>query len=133
MAVYLVLSFGFNGAPGEWMAWAAATLQYLQSHRPARGARDGPFRFQGEILMDGAVLIEPLLGLRPWAAADVYEKGTKGLLGGGAINAAKNELEGAFATRQTCWGLEIDTAARAVRIPERRILKGMYLLAPGHL
>eukprot|EP00974_Lingulodinium_polyedra_P022393 2160494-Lingulodinium_polyedra.AAC.1 len=59
----------------------------------------------------------------------VYESGARRLLGQAAINQEKDAVEGRFARRQTCWGLEIDTQAGAVRIPERRIAKAMYLLA----
>eukprot|EP00972_Heterocapsa_arctica_P079821 11760866-Heterocapsa_arctica.AAC.1 len=79
--------------------------------------------------MDDAVLIEPLLGIRPWVSASAYEHGTKQMLGQGAINAAKNAVEGEFSTQQTCWGLEFDFRELVVRVPERRILKGLYLLA----
>ena len=108
VALYLVLSFGFNGAPGEWMAWATAAQQFHSAHRPEQADRDGPERFQGSILMDDMVLVGPLLGLRPWVSASAYECGTKALLGPQSINAEKNALEGAFSPWQTCWGLEFD-------------------------
>ena len=129
LAIYLVLSFGFNGAPGEWMAWATATKQFHFAHRPAITDRDGPERFQSEILMDDAVLVEPLLGLRPWVSASAYEAGAKLMLGEGAINAQKNAAEGPFRAQQTCWGLDLDLERMVVRVPERRILKGAHLLA----
>eukprot|EP00969_Alexandrium_andersonii_P195707 8645993-Alexandrium_andersonii.AAC.1 len=78
------------------MAWAAATLQCWQAQRPARAERDGPFRFQGEILMDDAVLVDPQLGLQPWVSMDTYEKGVRQLLGESAINSEKDALEGNF-------------------------------------
>ena len=77
--------------------------------------------------MDGAVMVEPQLGRRPWVSAAVFEQGGRIAWGAQAINAAKDAVEGSFVTRQTCWGLELDTRERVVRIPERRILKGMYL------
>ena len=92
VAIYLVLSFGFFGAPGEWMSWAVATAQYHGHHRPAAAARDGPERFRAEVLMDDAVLVEPLLGHRPWVSAAVYEDGVRQMLGPGSINEAKNLL-----------------------------------------
>jgi hypothetical protein len=38
--IYLVLSFGFSGSPGEWTAWGAAAAQYHRAHRPSNAARD---------------------------------------------------------------------------------------------
>ena len=79
--------------------------------------------------MDDAVLVEPLLGLRPWVCKAVYESGVKKMLGEQAINMEKDRIEGEFRTCQTCWGLDFDTEAGTVRIPERRITKGAHLLA----
>ena len=128
VAIYLVLSFGFAGAPGEWMAWAAATTQYHAHFSPGRPRTEGPERFRAEILMDDCVLVEPCLGDRPAQSAEVYEKGVVTLLGEGAINLIKNEEDGTFTHRLTCWGLELDTEEGVIRVPERRILKGAYLL-----
>jgi len=94
VAVFLVLSFGFNGAPGEWSPWGMATKQYHESLRPAEECRDGPERFAGEIFVDDELLVEPLLGLRPWVSRDAYEQGVRRLLGEGAINADKDAVEG---------------------------------------
>eukprot|EP00972_Heterocapsa_arctica_P086451 12743451-Heterocapsa_arctica.AAC.1 len=75
------------------MAWATATQHFHAAHRPEEADRDGPERFQSCILMDDAVLIEPLLGIRPWVSASAYEYGTKKIMGEGSINAAKNAVE----------------------------------------
>jgi len=129
VTVFLVLSFGFQGAPGEWMPWAAATKQLHEDKRPALEERDGPDPFADEVLMDDAVLVEPLLGFRPWVSRDAYEHGVRQLLGPDAINAEKDALEGEFDTARTCWGVDIDTETDTIRIPERRILKGAHLMA----
>ena len=34
VAIYRVLSSGSAGAPGEWMAWVAATTEYHAHYRP---------------------------------------------------------------------------------------------------
>ena len=129
VAIYLVLSFGFSGAPGEWMAWATGLCQDLEARRPDRPERDGPERFVGSMLMDDYVLVEPCLGLRPWVARGVLEQRVKALFGHEAINLEKDAVEGEMETSQCCWGLDVDTSRGVVRIPERRIIKGAHLLA----
>ena len=64
-ALLLVLTFGWAGSPGEWMPWALGTLCHHRAHRPSQPRRDGPEAFRAEMLMDGAVLVEPELGKRP--------------------------------------------------------------------
>ena len=68
------------------------------------------------------------MGLRPWVAAEVYEHGVRMMLGGSAVNAEKDLVEGAFRTYQTVWGLDMETATEQVNLPEKRILKGANLL-----
>ena len=74
------------------------------------------------------MLVEPLVGLRPWVASEVYELGVKTLLGDAAVNQEKDLIEGLFRTFQTVWGLDMDTATEEIHLPERRILKGATLL-----
>ncbi|OLP75601.1 hypothetical protein AK812_SmicGene44576 [Symbiodinium microadriaticum] len=84
--------------------------------------------FESRILVDDNVLVEPLVGLRPWVASEVYELGVKTLLGDAAVNQEKDLIEGLFRTFQTVWGLDMDTATEEIHLPERRILKGATLL-----
>ena len=129
VCIYLVLSFGFKGAPGEWMAWATAVKQDFEAQRPARADYEGPDPFAVEILMDYSVLVEPVLGRRPWLASAALEDSVQVALGDQAINRQKDEVEGAFSTCRCCWGLEFDTDRGTVRMPEARIQKGAYLLS----
>ncbi|CAE7711474.1 unnamed protein product, partial [Symbiodinium microadriaticum] len=126
--VYLVSSFGFSGSPGEWTVWGKATEEFLRKHRPASPRRDLSWGFESRILVDDNVLVEPLVGLRPWVASEVYELGVKTLLGDAAVNLEKDLIEGPFRTFQTVWCLDMDTATEEIHLPERRILKGATLL-----
>ena len=117
VVINLTLSFGFNGAPGEYMAWTTGIKQMHEGQCPAEARRDGPERFASEGLMDDGICVEPLLGLRPWVSGSAYLEAMKTLLGPGSLNLDKEALEGAFKTRQTCWGLEYDTEVPTVRIP----------------
>ena len=93
--------------------------------------RDLSWSFESRILVDDNVLVEPLVGLRPWVASEVYELGVKTLLGEAAVNREKDLIEGPFRTFQTVWGLDMDTATEEIHLPERRILKGAHLLNDG--
>ena len=126
--VYLVSSFGFSGSPGEWTVWGKATEEFLRQHCPACPRRDLSWGFESRILVDDNVLVEPMVGLRPWAASEVYELGVKTLLGEAAVNREKDLIEGPFRTFQTVWGLDMDTATEEIHLPERRIVKGATLL-----
>ena len=85
--------------------------------------------FDSKILADDNVLVEPYVGLRPWVAAEIYERGVRMMLGDEAVNAEKDLAEGLFRTYQCVWGLDMDTITEEIHLPERRILKGANLLA----
>ena len=109
LLIYLVLSFGWSGSPGEWTPWAMAILQIFQSFKPAHPTRDGPERFRAWALVDDGVMVEPMLGIRPWLAGSLYESAAKRLLGPDAMNQEKNDLEGTWRSCQTVWGIDFDT------------------------
>ena len=127
--IYLVSSFGFSGSPGEWTVWGRATEEFLRAHAPAVPRRDMSWAFDNKILVDDNTLVEPYVGLRPWVAAEVYERGVRTMLGDEALNAEKDLAEGPFRTYQCVWGLDMDTVTEEIHLPERRILKGANLLA----
>lgn len=127
--IYLVSSFGFSGAPGEWTAFGRATEEYHRAHRPGESRRDGLAGFDAKILVDDMVLVEPLIGLRPWTSASCYDEGVRLMLGKDAVNEEKNLLEGAYKEEQTIWGLNINTKEDRASLPSRRIEKGAHLLA----
>eukprot|EP00435_Cladocopium_sp_Y103_P038135 s583_g10.t1 len=130
--LFLVSSFGFSGSPGEWNVWGRATEEVHRCYKPSEGRRDGGLHFDGKILVDDMVLVEPCVGLRPWVSSEVYEAAVVKLLGPNAINAAKDAEEGNFAAEQTVWGVIINAQTERMSLPEARVLKGAYLLAEGH-
>ena len=127
--IYLVSSFGFSGSPGEWTAFGRATEEYHRAHRPGQPRRDGAAGFDSKILVDDCVLVEPMLGLRPWVSAQCYDEGVRLMLGPNAVNEEKNAAEGAFKCEQTIWGLNMDTVTELASLPNRRVEKGAHLLA----
>ena len=126
--LYLVSSFGFSGSPGEWNVWGRATEELHRQHHPACARRDGRINFDGKILVDDMVLMEPVLGLRPWISSEVYEDGVVQLLGRKAVNAVKDAEEGQFAPSQLVWGVKIDAEKEKMSLPEARVAKGAHLL-----
>ena len=128
-AIFLVSSFGFNGAPGEWTVFGRATEEWHRAHRPQETRRDGRAGFDSKILVDDNVLVEPWVGLRPWVSAECYEEGVRLILGDCAINLEKDAMEGFYAEEQCIWGLTINTRLGRAFLPERRILRGAHLIA----
>ena len=127
--LFLVSSFGFSGSPGEWTAWGRGTEELHRCFCPQEGRRDGSLHFDGKILVDDMVLVEPCVGLRPWVSSETYEWAVRQLLGSHAINAAKDAEEGQFSEVQTVWGVQINASTEKMSLPETRVLKGAYLLA----
>jgi hypothetical protein len=126
--IYLVASFGFAGSPGEWTPWGRGAEEFHRGHHPANGRRDGSTPFDSRALVDDTVLVEPLMGLRPWVSAMCFEEGARRMMGEEAINAEKDAVEGTFRTLQTIWGADIDTEVDEARLPDRRVTKGATLV-----
>ncbi|CAK0903497.1 unnamed protein product, partial [Prorocentrum cordatum] len=91
VAIYLVLTFGWIGGPGEYMAFGTALKQCHDRHRPADPGWHDDVPHHSHLLMDDDVLSEPLLGRRPWTAARLAEEGARRVFGPLAINAEKKE------------------------------------------
>ena len=127
--LYLVSSFGFSGSPGEWTARGRASEEYHRRHRPEDSRRDARRGFDAKVLVDDCILVEPWVGLRPWVSAGVFEDGVRKMLGGQAVNAEKDEIEGSYRTAQTVWGVVMETDTERAFLPERRIQKGASLVA----
>ena len=127
--IYLVSSFGFSGSPGEWTMWGRGTEELHRAYKPAEPRRDMSLGFDAKVLVDDCVLVEPWVGFRPWVSAEVFEAGVRQLLGDKAVNKEKDEVEGAFQTSQTVWGVIMETDTEKAALPERRVQKGAVLLS----
>eukprot|EP00438_Fugacium_kawagutii_P001653 Skav236324 [mRNA] locus=scaffold97:181652:191974:+ [translate_table: standard] len=126
--MYNSLTFGWSGAPGEYMLFAwLMKLGHSMLHPPDSHWND-PTAFRSLVLMDDAVLIEPKVGIRPWLSVNAMETCTKKTLGPGSINAAKDEVEGALETRKLIWGLMYDTENNTRTLPPQKLEKASYLL-----
>ena len=126
--VYNSLTFGWCGAPGEYMLFAWVAKQALHSHRPQRPEWHGATPFQSFVLMDDTVLIEPLLGVRPWIASATAEECTRNTLGPATLNEEKDLIEGKFEVEKLIWGLNYNTAAGTRSLPPVKLEKASHLL-----
>eukprot|EP00435_Cladocopium_sp_Y103_P015205 s4477_g3.t1 len=126
--IYNSLTFGWCGAPGEYMLYAWLIKLGHAAFHPPQGEWNDDVAFRSLVLMDDAVLIEPKVGTRPWVSVAVMEECTKKALGPGSINAAKDEVEGALETRKLIWGLVYDTENNTRMLPPTKLEKAAFLL-----
>ena len=78
--IHGVLVFGWAGSPGEYMAFAWAAKHGHERRRPGEPALNDTVRFASKWLMDDGVVLEPLVGIRPWLSADVLPGNIPGTL-----------------------------------------------------
>ena len=126
--LYNSLTFGWCGAPGEYMLFAWLIKLSHSKFRPEDPSWNDLPTFRSLVLMDDAVLIEPKLGVRPWSSVVMMEECTKAALGLGSINAAKDAVEGALETRKLIWGLLYDTERDTRTLPPAKLEKAAFLL-----
>ncbi|CAK9010326.1 unnamed protein product [Durusdinium trenchii] len=127
--IYGGLPFGWCGAPGEYMAFALAGRAYHENFKPSEETINGPSPFSSEWLMDDSVVVEPLVGVRPWQAVDSLGHAIEKIWGQDALNLEKQIEEGTPATEQIVWGLFMNVDSMTIRLPEPKALKMRYLLA----
>ena len=126
--VYNSLTFGWRGAPGEFMLYAWLAKQAHAKHRPAMEGWNDQVGFKSLVLMDDTVLVEPDIGLRPWLSVKASELCTKAALGPHTINPEKDKVEGALEERKLIWGLTYDTSKGTRQLPPAKLEKASHLL-----
>ena len=126
--VYGFLTFGWCGAPGEYMHFAWVIKMAHESFAPENSAWEDVVPFHSFVLMDDTVLIEPDIGLRPEVSVALTERITKKALGERSINQSKDKLEGRLETRKLIWGLIYDTQTNSRSLPGAKLEKAYHLL-----
>ena len=129
--LYLAMTFGWTGAPGEFMAYAWAVKLLHRACCPDRAEWHDSSAFRSLALMDDSVVIEPDLGLRPQISMDALESAIRQILGPLAMNADKDVEEGALTTRKLIWGLEFNTEAGTCRLPPLKVERAYHVLQSG--
>ena len=71
-----------------------------------------------EWLMDDSVVVEPMLGVRPWQAVDALGHAIERIWGKDVLNLEKQVEEGTPAPEQIVWGLFMNVESMTIRLPE---------------
>ena len=111
------------------MVYAWGVKWAHETQRPPNPHVNDTVAWASKWLMDDGVVLEPLVGLRPWLSMAALEEAMTQVWGAAAVNAAKRDAEGAFTYRQLLWGLWMDFLKFQVALPEPECLKAQYLLA----
>jgi len=107
--------------PGEYSIFGQAWKGLRRQHgSPAPEVHDEVPYF-AKLLMDDKVLLEPLLGTRPWLSMRAAEHCARQLLGPDCINQEKKTEEGDFAVEQIVWGLTLSTEVLTCRLPPPKV------------
>ncbi len=130
LCIYLVMAFGWAGSPGEYTIFAWAAKRFLEHFRPQKPCWNDTVAFDSDWLMDDGVVLQPLIGDRPWRAGEVLEIAMSKVWGPGALNLKKKEEEGAWLKEQLVWGLNMSfEGSGIVSLPEQKRIKAQCLLA----
>ena len=111
--------------------WAVKKVH--EAHRPPNPEVNDTVAYAAKWLMDDGVVLEPLVGNRPWLSMEVMEWVMRQAWGPTAVNEDKKEEEGAFRSEQLLWGLFMDFCLNLIRLPEPKCVKAQYLLAEAAL
>lgn len=126
--IYNTLTFGWTGAPGEFMLYAWLAKQGHARYQPDPTLWNDEVPFKSLVLMDDTVLVEPDIGLRPWLSVKAAELCTTAALGPHTINPEKDKVEGALEERKLIWGLTYDTRRGTRQLPPAKLEKASHLL-----
>jgi hypothetical protein len=128
VALYLVMTFGWVGAPGAFMAVTWIMKQLHASHRLKDRSWHDIVPFHSFFLVDDQVLVEPHLGLRAPMSVALAEACTQQVLGKDSLNAAKDAEEGRLETLKLIWGIIYDSVSETRELPAVKLEKAFHLL-----
>eukprot|EP00913_Durusdinium_trenchii_P012815 g12033.t1 len=126
--LYNSLTFGWRGAPGEYMLYAWVSKVAHAAFAPEVPDWHDTVSFRPLVLMDDTVLIEPDIGVRPHLSVRTAEACVQATLGKKALNQEKDEVEGSLEHRKLIWGLIYDTQACTRALPPVKLEKAAFLL-----
>jgi len=127
--IHTVLVFGWSGSPGEYMAFSWAAKREHERRRPPQPSINDTVSYSSKWLMDDGVVLEPVVGLRPWLSGAELDLAMTRVWGPQAVNEDKLALEGEFVPEQLVWGLYMHFGKKTTRLPEQKCIKAQYLLA----
>ena len=132
-AISETLEFGGCNSPGEWVPWPWTLKEAHARTRPKDTKWNGSECFDSSYLVDDQSVVETLAGVRPWVSRRSAKGYTAALLGEGANNDDKGNIEGEPATSQIVFGLTFETTQRTVGMPEPKLIKAQYIFGDPEL
>ena len=93
LVLYLVLTFGWGGSPGNYMAMDSLGAQLHEAAAPWGPAWHDEVPYHNKTLMDDPILVEPDVDIRPVLSARRAVWALTKVFGDRAINQAKLEEE----------------------------------------
>ena len=112
VAIFMVLTFGRVGSPGEFLAFCWALRETHQNHYPEQPLWHYSPPLHSDFFTDDVTRVEPKLGIQPWLSAQAPEDSARRLFGPHAINEEKKEQEGA--TKKKCDSRSLENYLRSL-------------------
>ena len=132
---YLVLPFGWTGAPGIFAIIADIITRYHTMTGPSNLLWVGGRNLRSHLLVEDVILIEPYLSDRLEQSADVWEDGSFMVIGPDALNKDKLGVGRLWSSNQIVLGYELGMGLFVITMPDGEIIGSQNLLdspAYGH-
>jgi hypothetical protein len=117
LLLFMVLTFGWIGSPGNYMAFAWGCKQYHEAATPERQIWHDAVPFRNLTFTDDTILVEPEIGIRPQLSAQANKRAIHVFFGPDALNEEKMDEEGEFRISHLIWGMRYDTESRTIAYP----------------
>ena len=135
--IWLTLTFGWTGSPGEYGVWPAIIDAAHMVTAPPLPEVNGPETFTAKTFVDDGVMIEANKNGRLKRAAESYKNYMEGCLGEGAENQKKLAEEGAWELVKIIWGIlfdlrrvaELGVQGARMSLPEAKCQKAFMFMA----
>ena len=115
---YLALPFGWRASPGYFSRIGEGITKAHQQYASGCPERDGADPFSSQLFVDDAIFIEPTLGERYKLVVECWEHVCVRLLGPGAVNADKIQLEGQWGSTHILSGYEVNVDEMTIKLPK---------------
>ena len=125
---YLVLPFGWAGAPGIFASIAELITRYHTLTCPSNSLWAGDRNFRSHLFADDGILIEPDLSGRLEQSDAVWEEGSFMAMGDDALNKEKLGIEGLWSSKQIVLCYELDFELFTINLHGEKIIGAQNLL-----
>ena len=104
--------------------------QFVASHVTSNPHTRGPQCFEAYQFSDDGGIAQPVLGLRRWMSAGIWELGLIESLDCKSLIRAKKRVDGQYDTQSLMWGINVDKIKERVSLHAREILKAQMFYLP---